>query len=675
MGEPDVDEDHDIRPRRKRSPLMVLVGLVFMAFGTGFLWSIASDELRLHLRVKDWVEAPATLLEVSGDPRRIGARYRYRLGGREFTGSRIGFYDAWTGGEFSERKVANYQKLRDRLSAAGAAFSQPAGPRGPHVLRATGDGAPFSVWVDPADPGSAVIDPTVTLDRYLPMALFCAGFALLGLAIAAAGLIGLRVGEADGNAAGFHRPHVIRGSSRRFPTFLWLVSLAVIVIAAINSFPFRPTRGNEFVAVVVLTGLWLLGAALLWGAAVSSLRWLRYRGIALYLDPWPGRVGGIVAGSLVAPVPYGPAYRFTGVLQCTEHGVEGGELRAGSATSGMYAREVFRANVPVRAIPDPQGTRLQFSVPIPADAPASNGYGETMRWTQLNARRIYVQWTLHFAGEVDGADLEESFEIPVRRVASGAQAGPVPAAMAGSPAAGGPTVATRPTAEILSGRTTAARSEAPAYRYRRTGNRIRVEQPAWRKPVATESFTDRLLVFGVPSFLLVVGVGLLVQGLWFIVPGLLFVGLSGWNLLATLGYSGVSLVVEVDDRGVAIERVTLGRRRRIALPREGIVAASVAANAPRHPSGSRLSYEVRLETRDGNRHVIADAITDEAQALALRNLVSSRLGVPGGASSSVAPETQRPPPKPPGQIAKEFALSALLMLGLLGTMWYMMSGR
>ncbi len=204
----------------------------------------------------------------------------------------------------------------------------------------------------------------------------------------------------------------IRGSSSGFPLAGWLIAGVWNVILAVQLADFRPVLGRVPLAWTVAGMFVLIGAGILWYAIVSTLRWQRYRGIALDLNPYPGEAGGVVAGSLLVPVPYDDANRFKFRLTCTEHGMRGGVLRKNNS----YERTLFKQAVEARASPAPNGTLLAFRIAVPADAPASDSYPGGLSWTRATADRIYTRWTLQLTADVKGVDLQETFRIPVRRV-------------------------------------------------------------------------------------------------------------------------------------------------------------------------------------------------------------------------------------------------------------------
>ncbi|MEZ4415735.1 MAG: hypothetical protein R3E10_08265 [Gemmatimonadota bacterium] len=117
--------------------------------------------------------------------------------------------------------------------------------------------------------------------------------------------------------------------------------------------------------------LWMAGASL-WavGSAAFALqasilggRWLRFRGLALRLDPFPASPGGQVGGSLELPLAQAEPRDCRVRLTCTRVESDGDSVshRVLWATEGHPRLQRWRAG----------NQRLSFTFDVPADLPAS----------------------------------------------------------------------------------------------------------------------------------------------------------------------------------------------------------------------------------------------------------------------------------------------------------------
>lgn len=154
-----------------------MIAVVFLAFWLGLVaafcgvggWAAWSLGGILHdtFRARSWVGVKATVERVSleaplgwdpGSEEAVQAWYRYEFGGRPYGGTRLGFSAHIIGDSFDGWHRDTYARLE----------------------RAKESGTPVVVWVDPANPGEAVLDRTPRWGDFtlLPMALVFGGGGL-----------------------------------------------------------------------------------------------------------------------------------------------------------------------------------------------------------------------------------------------------------------------------------------------------------------------------------------------------------------------------------------------------------------------------------------------------------------------------------------------------------------
>jgi tetratricopeptide (TPR) repeat protein len=403
----------------------------------------------------------------------------------------------------------------------------------------------------------------------------------------------------------------------------------------------------------------MVGLAILYWFLKALLSYQRFRGVVLVLDPHPARADGDLAGTVSIPVPYSAANVYRAKVTASEHSAHrsGGKLH--TRTQLLFEEEAV-----VRAEPAAGGTRLRFSIALPPEAPASMHHGESLAWSSSTIDKVYLHWRVHFEADIPGVDLDESFEVPVVR-------GAAPAAMPRTAAAdiaparvrmvdmgpalvgAAPAVSATPVPRPASSKPPPLPAgHNPAYQYQRVGERIRVVQPAWKKPGNVGSIWN--LIGGlVPSGAFVaVGVYLLGQGVWwgifFLIVGAIFViGVPAW-----LGHE---LAAEIDAEMVRITR-RIGPLvfKDVRLYRAQIAEIEAAAESQAQQVGSSLSRSVRVRMRDGSVHNLAEFMQRQHEAVVLRNLVAARLGLGADArtgSARVAESARRPALAPDAVLA------------------------
>lgn len=202
-----------------------------------------------------------------------------------------------------------------------------------------------------------------------------------------------------------------RGESRRITSsggrevlVLWFVALAFAGLAAVLALGLlRPDVVSEHPEVPWSWVFW--GFVLLTGWTVAetirrTLAWHRWRGVELELDPWPGSVGGHVGGSLVVPAAPAREDAFRVTLSC---------LRVVPRKGDRQHREevVWTRAMEPRTEPAAAGVRLRFTFRVPGELPGTDpaeaGGGP------------HNKWTLRVFGSVPGVDLDQVYEVPVRR--------------------------------------------------------------------------------------------------------------------------------------------------------------------------------------------------------------------------------------------------------------------
>ena len=412
-------------------------------------------------------------------------------------------------------------------------------------------------------------------------------------------------------------PRPLQGSSHRFPYVVWLLALIFCAFAASLLYAdMRPARGvAPWVAWGAVGVLCLPGLFFLWYSVMETLRFFRYRGIELLLHPLPARAGGTVSGALEVPVSFDAENIFRVELTAIEYR----RVNHRKVLQHVMVQEIVEA----RAAPGLRGTRLSFSLRIPADAPPSQGYGETMRWTSATHDKVYLRWTLAVSADVPGVDLKVEYELPLR------QATDAEAALA--------------TEAPSKGLSSAPAPRKLCYESAEQGGRLVIRQAPWKKGIPPSHVFVLMAFFGV---FFLVGVGVIVGPIIYgglDLAGVLLVGLVGSVfILVSVIRGGGELVAAANDLraeisrdGVEIRRTLWGvRLTQVRLDPARIAAVEVRVETV--PYGGPPSRSVIVREHDGAAHCIAECFPNAGEAEALRSRIAARLAQPENAEAGKA---------------------------------------
>lgn len=165
----------------------------------------------------------------------------------------------------------------------------------------------------------------------------------------------------------------------------------LITAPALLAFTDELDKGNQLIWLVLLFPL--VGVYLIGMAVHKTLDWRRFGQMRVKLEPYPGAIGGDVAGTIhfSTPLPGGTPVNVS--LDCVRH------YRHGKNSSQSIVWQhtgVF----------EPLQSRLSTTVPflfeVPADLPQSS--------TGSNSHHT---WTLRVSAELPGVDLIRQIELPV----------------------------------------------------------------------------------------------------------------------------------------------------------------------------------------------------------------------------------------------------------------------
>ncbi len=368
---------------------MLLFALPFAGVGIGFLLFGVIPNLYEWQQMKSWPQVEARLLDAGlhtsrgddSDTYRAYARYTYRYQMQDYTSERVAIMGGSDNiGDF-QSDLALQLELAQRM------------------------GQPVPAWVNPNDPGDAV------LSRDMRWSLL--GFKMIFVLVFGGVGIGLMIFtlkakvDATDHPDSSSKPWLaqqewaspeVTCNSKSSLWVIWFFALIwnLISLPATLAVPDEWAGGNKLILIALIFPL--AGIYLLYWAINSTLSWRRFGQLRLQLDPYPGSIGGHVGGTLNIPIAYNPQQRFPVNLQCVRRYVTGSGKNRTSHES-----IVWQSNGLAQSKPAPGGgTSLDICFDVPANLPVSETYSDDYRF-----------WRLELNADLPGVDLHRQFEIPV----------------------------------------------------------------------------------------------------------------------------------------------------------------------------------------------------------------------------------------------------------------------
>lgn len=375
--------------------LVSLFALPFFGVGVWMLWSIGNAFVDAY-QMQDWVQVEAQLRRAgyethSGDDSytyEAYAEYTYTYQGETFVGDRVSI----AGGADN---IGDYQQ--DIGRNLGNAMA-----RGESIL----------VYVDPDSPSDSIIDRGIRwgLIGFKSIFLFVFGGVGLGLLI----LAWRAPKEKDKTDPKYAdqpwllnddwQTATIRSSSKASMYGVWAFAAFWNLVSAPLPFILYDEVVNKknYIALVGLlftaVGIWLL----VW-AIRRTLEWKRFGPTPVTLDPFPGSIGGHVGGTIELGLPYDAANEFQLTLT-NVHSYTSGSGKNRSQSEKAKWQDAVVAHTEHGG----RGTRLTFRFDIP----------EGLAESDTEQDDSYHLWRLDLSAELEGTDIDRSYEIPVYATAT-----------------------------------------------------------------------------------------------------------------------------------------------------------------------------------------------------------------------------------------------------------------
>ena len=522
----------------------MLFGLPFFLVGAGFLFWSVIPTLYNGWNMQSWPSVSGQLSHAnlavnhSDDSMTwsVEARYNYAVLGRQFSNDRVAIN---SGGD----NIGSFQQdLGRRLEYL-------------HTNH-----LPVTVFYDPTDPANAVLNRDIRWGLLGFKMIFVLVFGGVGAGMIYWGFRGKRRISVE-NAADtpwLTRPEwqggIIKSQARGGMIAIWAFAAIWNLISAPLAFQMTDIWREEGPVALIALLFPLVGLGLLFWAIRLTLEWKRFGVTPLTMDPYPGSIGGDVGGEIRVNIPYQSDMVGKVTLSNIYSYVSGsGKNRSRSERVEWqdegYARILRYSNA--------VGLQFRFEVP------------DGLMESQESAARYYL-WRLDVHLEMEGTDLDRSFELPVFKTGGHSRA-----------------IKVNSSTDRPAGMPELKATDLLPLTVR--GNSMELYYPMLRKPARSLG----LLVFG--GLFAVVGMFLwgeaAKEGFMLYLMSFVF-SLIGWGIVAFAFWSALnSLRVSMDGKTISSTRTLLG----IPLSRHQFEYADVLAIDAKEGMKSQTGKRHRIE--------------------------------------------------------------------------------
>ena len=370
---------------------LLLFALPFFGVGVWMTWSVGSN-LHDAWRMNSWEPVQAELVkggyhthsDSDSTTYEAYAEYRYTIGGRSFVGTRVGV-------------AGGADNIGDHQQHVGRSLQ-----------RALAAGANVTVYVDPNDPDSAIYDRSLRWGLLGLKTIFLLTFGGVGLALiivaikapAPKDLTDPIYQDSPWLANENWQGDPIRSDSRGTMYAAWgFAALWNLISAPLPFLLYGEIVDKQNWPALIGLLFPLIGAGLIVWAVRRTREWRRFGAAPLTLDPFPGAIGGDVAGTIDIDLPYDADQRFTVTLTCIRSYQSGsGKNKSRSQSAEWQESQVAHSEFQSR------GTRVSFRFDVPDHLSGSDAE---------QANDTYYFWRLNIEAELTGTDLDRDYEIPV----------------------------------------------------------------------------------------------------------------------------------------------------------------------------------------------------------------------------------------------------------------------
>lgn len=367
-----------------------LFALPFFSVGVWMLWSVGAT-LADAWEIRSWQTVQATIISGGYETHRgddsdsyeAYADYRYSYDGRQFHSSRVALSSG-------ADNIGSYQEDMGRW-----------------LRHAQSNGSPITVYVDPENPGSAIIDRSIRwgLIGFKSIFLIVFGGVGLGLLIAA----WKAPNDKDKTLPVFSaspwlmkdawQTATIKSSSKSAMYGAWIFAALWNLISAPLPFVlYKEVLDKQNYPALIGLLFPIIGIGLLVWAIRRTREWTSFGPAPVVLDPFPGSIGGHVGGSIDLKVPFNAANEFNVTLTSIHSYVSGSGKNRSQREKALWQEKLI-----AHAEPGTNGTRVIFRFDVP----------DGLREADTEKDDNYHKWQLNLSAELPGTDLDRDYDLPV----------------------------------------------------------------------------------------------------------------------------------------------------------------------------------------------------------------------------------------------------------------------
>ena len=361
---------------------------------------LSAKSMNDWMRMQEWAPVKAYVVKGgteshSGDDSttyEAYAEYTYTYNGNSYTNTRVAIDDG-------ADNIGDFQEDLGRKLA-----------------RAAGRKSGIEAYVNPEEPGEAVISRDMRWGLFAFKMLFVILFGGAGAFLIGAGVLGKLANDkgahkGDGAASIENeqnpwlankdwQTNEIKSSAKLEMYFAWGFAILWNLISSPIPFMIKEEviEKQNWPALLGLL-FTVVGIGLLVWAIRRTLEWRKFGTTLLVLDPFPGSIGGQVGGSIELRYPYDNDTRFMMTLSSIY------SYETGSGDDRRQSERVLWSDTAVAHTEmGLYGTRVVFCFDVPEGLEPADAAG---RGTH------YHMWRLTMKAELPGTDISRNFDIPV----------------------------------------------------------------------------------------------------------------------------------------------------------------------------------------------------------------------------------------------------------------------
>lgn len=367
---------------------MFLFGLPFFLGGAWATWSMISS-LTGWLLMRSWHAVPAQVIEGgykthSGDGTTYEAygRFAYDYNGIRYEATRVAIDDGADNiGHFHE-------ELGDRLEQAART------------------GQTIDAFVNPENPAEAVVNRDMRWGLFGFKSVFALAFGGVGIVLMFASTRKEKptpMASANPDKVWFQNPdwqtNAISSNSKGAMYFFWgFAALWNLISMPLPFLMLEEVLEKENYPALLALLFPMAGIFLIYKAVQRTMEWKRFGEAEVVLNPFPAAIGGQAGGTIELNMPYDPGVKFILTLTCA-YSYESGSGKNRSRREDIKWQDTVTAHTEIGLY----GTRIVFAFDVPEGLPQSD---------TGNRGSSYHLWRLHLRADIEGVDLDRSYEIP-----------------------------------------------------------------------------------------------------------------------------------------------------------------------------------------------------------------------------------------------------------------------